>query len=65
MFISNRSVIIMTKNGNIKRIPMEEFESQSRGGRGKAGAKLGTAADGVAQFITCNNHDSLLFVMDK
>jgi len=70
LFISNillngRSVIIITGSGYIKRIRIEEFEAQSRGGKGKAGAKLSTDQDSVSQFFTCNDHDLILFITDK
>jgi DNA gyrase subunit A len=65
LLANDRSVIIITRSGYIKRLPIEEFESQSRGTKGKAGAKLSTEDDGIAQFFSCNDHDSVLFVTDK
>ena len=58
-------MIIITGSGYIKRIRIEEFEAQSRGGKGKAGAKLSTDQDSVSQFFTCNDHDLILFITDK
>jgi len=55
----------MTTSGYIKRLAIEEFEAQNRGGRGKSGAKLSTDDDSVMHFFTCNNHDAILFVSDK
>lgn len=55
----------MTHSGYIKRILFEEFEAQSRGGKGKLGTKLSTDEDSVSHFFTCNNHDSLLFISNK
>jgi DNA gyrase subunit A len=60
-----RSVIMMTNSGYIKRLPIEEFEAQSRGGKGKAGARLSTDDDSVSHFFSCNDHDSILFATDK
>lgn len=60
-----RSVIIITGSGYIKRIGIEEFEAQSRGGKGKMGAKLSTETDSVSQFFVCNDHDSVLFITDR
>jgi DNA gyrase subunit A len=65
LLANDRSVIIITRSGYIKRIPVDEFESQSRGTKGKAGAKLSTNDDGIVQFFTCNDHDVVLFVTDK
>lgn len=38
---------MMTDSGYIKRLPIEEFEAQSRGGKGKAGTKLSGEDDKV------------------
>ena len=65
LLANDRSVIIITKSGYIKRLPIEEFESQSRGTKGKAGAKMSGADDGIVHFFSCNDHDSVLFVTDK
>ena len=65
LLANDRSVIIITKSGYIKRLPIEEFESQSRGTKGKAGAKMSGEDDGIMQFFSCNDHDSVLFVTDK
>jgi DNA gyrase subunit A len=56
---------MITSSGYIKRLPVEDFEAQGRGGKGKAGARLSTEDDRVAHFFSCNNHDSILFVTDK
>lgn len=60
-----RSVIIITGSGYIKRIPIKEFEAQSRGGKGKLGTKLSTEEDVVSQFFSCNDHDVVLFITDR
>jgi len=60
-----RSVIMLTQSGYIKRMPLTEFEQQSRGTRGKAGAKMQSNDDLVAQFIACNAHDHIIFISDK
>lgn len=69
LLANDRSVILITDNGYIKRIPIQEFQSQSRGGKGKAGAKMsnksGHKEDSVSQFFSCNDHDSILFITDK
>jgi len=59
------SVIIITRSGYIKRMPILEFEAQSRGGKGKAGARLSTAEDSVAHFFSCNDHDTLIFTTNR
>jgi len=62
---NEQSIIILTESGYIKRIPLTTFEAQSRGGRGKAGAKLSNEEDAVAHFISCKDHDSLIFFSDS
>ena len=57
---------MVTRSGYVKRLPVEEFEAQSRGGRGKAGAKLSAQkGDAVAHFFSCNDHDALLFITNR
>ena len=65
LLANGRSVIMMTESGYIKRLPIEEFEAQSRGTKGKAGAKLSAEGDAVSHFLSINDHDSVLFVTDK
>ena len=42
---NDRSVIIITTSGYIKRIPLDEYKSQVRGGKGKISAKLNNEED--------------------
>ena len=65
LLANDKSFILVTRAGYIKRLPAEEFEAQSRGGKGKAGTKLSTDEDAVAHFFACNDHDSILFVTDR
>jgi len=50
----------LTEAGYLKRMPVNEFESTSRGSRGKAGTKT-QEDDEVKLFISCNDHDTLCF----
>ena len=45
-------------------MPVNEFESTSRGSRGKAGTKT-QEDDEVKLFISCNDHDTLLLFSDR
>lgn len=65
LLANDRSVIMMTRSGYIKRVPIEEFETQARGTKGKAGARLSADDDSVSQFFSCNDHDVILFITDK
>ncbi|PMB07609.1 DNA gyrase subunit A, partial [Fischerella thermalis CCMEE 5273] len=55
---------LITEQGYIKRMPVNTFEAQSRATRGKAAAKV-KDDDGVEHFLTCCDHDSLLFFSDR
>ena len=55
---------MVTEQGYIKRMPVSTFEAQNRATRGKAGARM-KEDDGVEHFITCCDHDSILFFSDR
>jgi DNA gyrase subunit A len=57
-------VIVVTRAGYIKRMPLLTFESQGRGTRGKRGTSSSdsSANDEVTHVITCNDHDTLLMI---
>ncbi|BAY29113.1 DNA gyrase subunit A [Nostoc carneum NIES-2107] len=63
--IANEKVIILlTEQGYIKRMPVNTFEAQSRATRGKAAAKV-KDDDTIEHFLTCCDHDSVLFFSDR
>ena len=64
LIANERSVVLLTKTGYLKRMPVSEFESTSRGSRGKAGTK-NQGDDEVKLFISCNDHDTLLLFSDR
>ncbi len=64
LIANERSVVLLTSAGYLKRIPVSEFESTSRGSRGKAGTKT-QEDDEVKLFISCNDHDTLLLFSDR
>ena len=54
------SVISLTTNGYVKRLPVDTYKAQNRGGRGIKG--MSTKNDDiVAQMINMETHDDLLF----
>jgi DNA gyrase subunit A len=57
-------VILLTEQGYIKRMLVNEFGAQARATRGKAAAKI-KEDDGVEHFLTCCDHDSVLFFSDR
>ena len=54
------SVISLTTNGYVKRLPVDTYKAQNRGGRGIKGMST-TNDDIVAQMINMETHDDLLF----
>tara|TARA_Y100000589_G_scaffold75796_1_gene69555 strand:- start:2825 stop:5413 length:2589 start_codon:yes stop_codon:yes gene_type:complete len=64
LIANERSVVLLTEAGYLKRMPVSEFESTSRGSRGKAGTKT-QSDDDVKLFISCNDHDTLLLFSDR
>ena len=64
LIANERSVVLLTENGYLKRMPVSEFESTSRGTRGKAGTRS-QGEEAVRLFISCNDHDSLLLFSDR
>ncbi len=64
LIANDRSVVLLTETGYLKRMPVNEFESTSRGSRGKAGTKT-QEDDEVKLFISCNDHDTLLLFSDR
>jgi DNA gyrase subunit A len=67
MVTNSRSVIVVTRGGYIKRMPLKTFESQGRGTRGKRGTSDGGESidNEIAHCFTCNDHDTLLMVTQR
>lgn len=61
--IPDESVVVtLTRKGYIKRVPLELYEIQHRGGKGKKGvAALDESGDVVQDIFSAKNHDELLF----
>ncbi len=57
------SVITLSIRNYIKRMPLEEFRAQRRGGRGSRGAPT-REEDAVLKLAVCDTHDNLLFFTD-
>lgn len=58
------SVVTLTSNGYIKRMPVDEYKTQRRGGRGVTGMKQ-RAEDYVEEMFICSSHDNILFISNK
>lgn len=57
-------VVTLTNNGYIKRMPVAEYKSQRRGGRGISGMKQ-REEDFVEEMFICGTHDNILFISNK
>ena len=64
LIANEQSVILLTQQGYIKRMPVNAFDAQSRATRGKAAAKI-KENDVVEHFMTCCDHDTVLFFSDR
>jgi DNA gyrase subunit A len=54
------TIIMVTRDGYIKRMPVDTFKTQGRGGKGVVGLTT-KEEDVVEQLITTNTHDNMLF----
>jgi DNA gyrase subunit A len=57
-------VVTITEKGYIKRLDLEQYKEQKRGGKGVIGSDL-TEGDFVKELLMCNTHDYMLFFTDK
>jgi len=63
--IANRETIVMvTEQGYVKRMPVDTFTAQHRATRGKASANV-KDDDAIAHFFACRSHDKVLFFTDR
>ena len=53
-------VVSVSNSGYIKRVPLEMYRAQKRGGKGRSGMKTGDE-DFVSQVFTASTHDNMLF----
>jgi DNA gyrase subunit A len=56
--------VIITKDDYIKRVPMNEYKAQRRGGKGVIGSET-KEEDKVKDIMLASTHDYLLFFTDK
>ncbi|MGB7442092.1 MAG: DNA topoisomerase (ATP-hydrolyzing) subunit A [Coleofasciculaceae cyanobacterium] len=64
LIANEKVVILLTEQGYIKRMPINTFAAQARATRGKAAARM-KEDDGVEHFLTCCDHDRILFFSDR
>ena len=58
------NIIIFTNDQYIKRVSLEEYRSQKRGGRGKKGMTF-REEDFIKDLFVCSTHDTILFFTSK
>ena len=58
------NIIIFTNDQYIKRVSLEEYRSQKRGGRGKKGMTV-HEEDFIKDLFVCSTHDTILFFTSK
>ncbi len=58
------SIVAISEDGYIKRMPPETFRAQKRGGKGLIGAEL-KEEDKISQIIYASTHDNILFFTNK
>ncbi|MFM2432719.1 MAG: hypothetical protein RLZZ511_3933 [Cyanobacteriota bacterium] len=64
LIANDKSVILITEQGYVKRMPVDTFAAQSRNTRGKAGANM-KEDDAVDHFLTCHDHDVVMVFSDR
>ncbi|MCX6724795.1 MAG: DNA gyrase subunit A, partial [Candidatus Shapirobacteria bacterium] len=57
-------LIILTKGGYVKRVPVGTYRSQKRGGKGVSGMTT-KAEDEILNLLMAQTHDSILFFTNK
>lgn len=57
-------VVTYTNNGYVKRIALDAYKTQKRGGRGVQGMKQ-REEDFVSEMFICSTHDNILFITNK
>ncbi|MFN3360722.1 MAG: DNA gyrase subunit A [Pseudanabaenaceae cyanobacterium] len=61
---NNETLILLTSQGYIKRLPINTFAAQNRATRGKASSTM-KENDTIEHFLACRTHDYLLFFTDR
>lgn len=72
LITNSRSVIVVTRSGYIKRLPLQTFSNQGRGTRGKKSTSTSSSSINnghddttVSHCFTCNDHDTLLITTQR
>ena len=57
-------IVMMTNSGYIKRVPIEDYKQQRRGGKGVIGTET-KEEDFVEQIFSTSTHNNILFFTDR
>lgn len=60
----HRVAVTISHHGYVKRVPLETYKSQGRGGRGIKGSTNARDDDFIEQILICSTHDDLLCFTD-
>ena len=61
---NEETIVVLTRDGYVKRMPPSQFRVQKRGGKGLIGLEL-KEEDAVEKFIAAETHDNILFFAEK
>lgn len=64
LIANKETLVLVTEQGYIKRMPLDTFVAQNRATRGKAGATM-KEDDAIEHFLACRTHDYILFFSDR
>ncbi len=64
LVVKKNVMVTITDKGYIKRLDLDEYKAQKRGGKGVIGSSL-SEGDFVREILSCSTHDYLLFFTDK
>ena len=59
-----KCLVTMTKTGYIKRMPIDTYKAQRRGGKGVTGMAT-KDEDEISRMFSCNTHDTMLIFTDR
>ena len=60
----HRVAVTISHHGYVKRVPLDTYKSQGRGGRGVKGSTNSRDDDFIEQLLVCSTHDDLLCFTD-
>lgn len=64
LIVNEKCLVLVTKTGYIKRLPIGTYRTQRRGGRGISGMTT-KETDEILHLLACETHDYILFFTDK